>query len=82
MIELIIIPPIPGIEKMLSITNDLPMIPVNIGMIIFARGTQEFLNACHTIACVRVNPFVLAKSRNSEFMVSISSPLRYLVTVA
>ena len=82
MMELTIIPPMPGMEKMLSTTNEPPIMPVNMGMIMFARGTQEFLNACRTIAWVRVRPLVLARSRNSDPIVSINSPLKYLVTVA
>jgi hypothetical protein len=68
--------------KILSIISDPNIMPVNMGIMIVANGTQEFLKACLTIACLCDNPFVLANNKNSELIVSISSPLRYLPSVA
>ena len=76
LMESTIIPPIPGTEKIFSTTSEPPKTLANIGMIILARGTMEFLRPWRIVLCAYVKPFVLARSINSEFMVSASSALK------
>ena len=75
-------PPIPGIEKIVSITRLPPIILVNIGTMIFISGSMEFRIPWLIVALRSVRPFVLAKSIKSELIVSANSALRYLVTRA
>jgi hypothetical protein len=54
---------------MRSITMLPLMMCVNIGITTFARGTNEFRMPCRRMAWASVNPFVLARSMKSEFIV-------------
>ena len=76
------IPPMPGIEKIVSITRLPPMMLVNMGTMMFINGSRELRIPWFKVACRSVSPLVLARSMKSELMVSASSALKYLVTRA